>query len=309
MNTNVAIAQARTATAATAKAEAGLTKQQHAQRSKSEGPDYAALLREALTEPGRISDAYQRFHNYSLGNALWVWSQCLTRGVELGPIATFNQWKTNGRTVRKGEHALMMYMPVTVHTRDKKVGGAGAEGKAEDGTADTVKRFFIARRNWFVLAQTEAMEGAEPVDPVADQAPGFDAKRAAETLGLKVEAFESISGNVQGYSHPNARALAINPVAADPVKTMIHEMAHCLLHADDAEISDGAELDRGLREVEAEGAAYLVCCAVGHTQSADCMRGYMQSWLQRSAHDFGSANARRIFTAADRIIKAGTQAA
>src|SRR5262245_56889192 len=75
---------------------------------------FAALLARAVSEPGVISEAYRQFHNYSIGNQLLAWSQCLERGISLGPMATFPRWKELGRYVRKGERAITLCQPVTV---------------------------------------------------------------------------------------------------------------------------------------------------------------------------------------------------
>src|ERR1035437_6003216 len=88
----------------------------------------ADLLRSAVTEPGTISEAYTAFHSYSLGNQLLVLSQCLGRGIQPGPIATFPRWKELGRHVRKGEKALTLCQPVTVKR---------AKATADDGTDET----------------------------------------------------------------------------------------------------------------------------------------------------------------------------
>ncbi len=64
---------------------------------------WAALLREAVERPGVLSTAYSAFHNYSVGNQLLAWWQCLERGLPLGPLATFRGWQEHGRCVRKGE--------------------------------------------------------------------------------------------------------------------------------------------------------------------------------------------------------------
>ena len=65
--------------------------------------EWAKLLSEAVNEPGKISDAYRRFHGYSLGNRLWALAQCSLRGIAPGPIASFKHWKELGRQVKKGE--------------------------------------------------------------------------------------------------------------------------------------------------------------------------------------------------------------
>ena len=76
-------------------------------------PRWSELLHKAVTEPGVISQAFSRFHNYSLGNQLLALQQCQMRHIEPGPIATFPRWKELGRHVRKGEKAITLCMPVT----------------------------------------------------------------------------------------------------------------------------------------------------------------------------------------------------
>jgi antirestriction protein ArdC len=41
-----------------------------------------------------------------LGNQLLALSQCMARGIQPGPIATFQRWKELGRYVRRGEKAI-----------------------------------------------------------------------------------------------------------------------------------------------------------------------------------------------------------
>ena len=83
---------------------------------------FADLLRSAVTDPGIVSGAYRQFHNYSIGNQLLAWAQCLARGIQPGPMATFPRWKELGRYVRKGEKAITLCQPVTVKrtTRDRR---------------------------------------------------------------------------------------------------------------------------------------------------------------------------------------------
>ena len=65
-------------------------------------PTFAELLRSAVAEPGTLSNAYQQFHNYSLGNQLLAMFQCHRRGLKPGPMATYPRWKELGRHVLKG---------------------------------------------------------------------------------------------------------------------------------------------------------------------------------------------------------------
>ena len=66
---------------------------------------FAALLQSVVHEPGTLSQAYQQFHQYSLGNQLLAMFQCHEREIPPGPMATFPRWKELGRHVRKGQKA------------------------------------------------------------------------------------------------------------------------------------------------------------------------------------------------------------
>lgn len=248
---------------------------------------FSSLLAEALREPGIISRAYSLFHSYSIGNAIAAWSQCLAREIAPGPIATFRRWKELGRHVRKGEKALVLCMPITLK-RERET----AEGETRE---DCFKRF-VWRANWFVLAQTEGE--AEPA-PIA--APGWIAEQALASLSIEQVPFEHLDGNCQGYARK--RSVAVSPVAENPVKTMLHELAHVVLgHTEAAECSDSGELTRAEREVEAEGCAY-VCGSVLGIAGLEKSRGYLQSWLGDGT--ISERSAARIFKAADAILKAG----
>src|SRR5262245_1432880 len=108
-------------------------------------PSFADLLARATTDPGTLSAAYSAFHNYSLGNILLAAFQCAERGLQLGPIASFNRWKELGRHVVKGQKAIELCMPVTCKrtVEDTETG--------EESTATFTR--FVFKRNWFVLAQ------------------------------------------------------------------------------------------------------------------------------------------------------------
>ena len=77
-------------------------------------PKWSALLVEAVNKPGMIMEAYSAFHSYSIGNQILALVQCQMRGLEPGPINTFPGWQALGRTVKRGERALILCMPITV---------------------------------------------------------------------------------------------------------------------------------------------------------------------------------------------------
>ena len=251
---------------------------------------WAALLDEAVSKPGFILQAYSRFHNYSLGNQLLAMYQCAERALPLGPLASFRKWKELGRHVKKGEKALVLCLPVNCK-RTKAV-------KKEDGSEEEeefVYTHFLWKPHWFVLSQTEGADFQAP--PI----PEWNEQKALQTLNVERIPFEDLDGNTQGYARRGGK-IAINPLAALPHKTLFHELAHCLLHCQESDMTDTSQTPRDVAEVEAEAVA-LLCCESLSLPGAEFSRGYIQSWGNGQA--ISERSAQRIFHAADRILKAG----
>lgn len=247
-------------------------------------PQFADLLQQAVTDPGIISTAYRQFHTYSLGNQLLAWGQCLARGIQPGPIATFPKWKELGRCVRKGEKAITLCQPVTVKRR----------ADADDESAVFTR--FIYKPHWFVLSQTD---GADvPPMPI----PTWDAARALSALDVVEVPFDATNGNVLGFARE--RLIAINPVNPMPHKTRFHELAHVLLgHTSEGMLNDGELTPRNLRECEAEAVA-LLCLAALDLPGIEHCRGYVQNWWGHG-NPIPERSAQRVLKAADQILRAG----
>ncbi len=64
---------------------------------------FAGLLQSAVTDPGTLSRAYRQFHQYSLGNQLLAWAQCLEREIPvldhviIGDTGRYCSFKETGR--------------------------------------------------------------------------------------------------------------------------------------------------------------------------------------------------------------------
>ena len=250
---------------------------------------WSALLADAVNKPGIISSAYSVFHNYSVGNQLWAWSQCLSRDIELTPLATYKKWQSLGRQVKKGEKALTLCMPVTINKKND----------AGEKTGD-VFQMFTVRANWFTLSQTE---GDEFINEV--KTPDWDSTLALSALNISEVNFNYADGNCQGYA--TGRNIAINPVAALPHKTRFHELAHIVLgHTSENAMTDSEKTTRDIKEVEAESVAYI-CCSILGLPGLEESRGYIQGWL--SGNGITDKSAQKIFGTAEKILKAGRAAA
>lgn len=263
--------------------------------------EWSAMLIDAVAKPGAISEAYHRFWNYSLGNSLLALFQCHQRGLALGPLNTFLGWKNVGRSVKKGERAITLCMPVSLKCRSRGGTTRTTDAEGTDEIVVSLQKRFLYKPHWFVLAQTEG----EPYHPT--ELPQWSESRALSTLGIHRTDFGLLDGNAQGYAA--GKLIAVSPIAFAPHRTLFHELAHVVLgHTAEIErLDDGDEqTPRNIREVEAEGVA-LVCCESLGFDGSEFSRGYLQHWL--GPQGISEHSAQKIFRAADIVLKAGRPAA
>lgn len=263
--------------------------------------DHAALLVAALTVPGNMSRCYNRFHRYSFQNMLIVYLQT----GKLEPMGSYKRWQSLGRQVVKGSKALFVNHPAFAAVKDK----AGKPViNPNTGKPETRIAGFYPKATVFQLWQTDGP------DLVMPELPDWNKDEALAALDVTEEPFAHADGNTQGYSVQ--RRLAINPVAANPAKTLMHELAHIVLgHTTDEGIATyGSSVNhRGIAEFQAEATALLVCKELGIACDESGSRAYIQTWLSGTAEDYvtedarlvDDATVRAIFNAVDKIIVAG----
>jgi antirestriction protein ArdC len=247
--------------------------------------NYSELLKEAVEVPGKVLEAYSAFHNYSLGNQFWALMQCYCRNIKPGPLATFRKWTEKGRFVRKGEKALRLIMPRMIKKTVNKRTTTGEEEKEVNVT------IFVEKSLWFTLSQTEGAEFEMPTIPE------WNRERALAKLEVNETTFTSLNGNAQGFAYQNN--VAINPLAALPLKTLFHELGHVLL----GHTKLDNETAKETKEAEAEAVA-LLCLAALNQPGIEYCRGYIQNWLGQG-QEFNPKSALKVFSAADRILAAG----
>ncbi|WP_236737465.1 hypothetical protein [Mycolicibacterium llatzerense] len=243
--------------------------------------DWRAVLTEALVLPGRMSDTYTRFYNYSFLNQLWLMAQ----GVH-EPCASFNRWKALGRYPIKGAGRYVLH-PRPVKKRN-----------AETGEDEIVAMRFPPRPTAFPLSLTRGADLEMP------ELPEWDWQRAYLALEVEQIPFELLNGNTQGYSV--GRMFAVNPVAKWPGKTTLHELAHIVLGHTTQNDGEGAgsQCSRGVAEFQAESVAYLMAHEIGLSEwdSAES-RAYIQTWL--GGEEVTDQAIKGVFSAVDAILRAG----
>lgn len=209
-----------------------------------------------------------RFHEYSFGNWMLLWSQAERRNTTISRIAGYRTWQQLGRHVRRGERGYQILAPITRTIRD--------DDEPETGARRMVCGFRVA--TVFDLAQTDG----EPLPDVAPRlvtgADSTDLYRVAVEM-IEAESFRFELGRLagpNGVTRPAERSVTVDDrlEPAQRTKTTIHELAHVLIHAGDPAIDC-----RGRIEVEAESVAFVVCTAAGIDTSGYSVP-YVAGWAQ-----------------------------
>lgn len=255
----------------------GITGEQISPAVNSNGDvDWPTLLEQALTLPGQLGKTYCRFYQYSLQNQILLWSQGVRE-----PVAPFSVWKALGRSPMRGGGRYVL-QPRPVRRADE-----------ETGEEKVVACLFRLKRSTFPYSQTMGPEVEWP------ELPEWNLDRALAALEITRVPFRLIDGNTQGYSYK--RNVAVSPVAAYPVKTMFHELAHVMLGHTTGEEERSC---RGVEEFQAESVAYLLAHETGLTQWApEESRAYIQSWLGNE--EVTDRHIRAVFATVNAILKAG----
>lgn len=182
----------------------------------------------------RYLETCARFHQYSPFN---VWLILMARP-DASCVAGFHMWRSFNRYVRRGEKGIPILAPILV---------------AEDPDAPNSPLVLRGFKTVYVfdIAQTEGEPLPEPPDwksPEKNLELQEKLIRFANERGIQV-LFKPQAGTVQGVS--KGGVIEIDPQAG--TKTIIHEIAHELLHRDQHRPADA-----GIRELEAESVAYVV---------------------------------------------------
>ena len=196
-----------------------------------------------------------RFHRYSWGNSLLIYSQ----RPDATHVAGFHAWLKMSRYVRKGEKGIVILAPIV--GRKKSANG--------DLTEDEETRLFGFRSAYvFDLSQTEG----EPLPAFATVKgdPQDYTERLKEFIvgkGVALEYSDRIAP-AHGMSSGGRITLLPNLSAAEHFSVLVHETAHELLHRSERR----QQTTHTVRETEAEAVAFVVSAAIGldvNTSSSD----------------------------------------
>lgn len=221
-----------------------------------------------------------KFHNYSVNNSILIMMQ----NPEASLVAGYKTWQIKfKRQVKKGEKGISILAPAPYKYKakvEKKDPVTKKPALDKEGNKILIEeersylRFRVAKV--FDVSQTtgeplptlgQALEG-----DVDNYALLFKSIEAISPVPVKIE---EIGGGANGYFSVLDREIVIKEgmSEAQTVKTLIHELAHSVLHGKE----DGENLSREQEEVEAESIAFVICDQLG-IDSSDFSFDYLASW-------------------------------
>ena len=196
-----------------------------------------------------ILSVMSRFHSYSLNNCILIALQC----PHASYVAGYKAWQTNfNRQVKKGAKSIRIISPY----RKKK--------KMDDDTEEYVVAGF-GQGFVFDISDTYQMPDREEIQIGVSDLEGnvenFKDFIAALTeispASVRYDLFDDKSTKGYFCEQDNEIVIQDGMTERQTMKTLVHEVAHSLLHTK-AQLEDGTR-DKRQIEIEAESVAFAVC--------------------------------------------------
>lgn len=226
-----------------------------------------------------------KIHNYSFNNTLLIAMQ----RPDATLVAGFQAWKNKfNRYVKKGEKGIQIIAPAPikeVEEREKIDKDTGLAVLNENGEPEMERMEYVIPRfrvtTVFDVSQTDGeplplLEVNELTASVKDYALLTAAIEQVSPVPIR---FDEIEGEAKGYYSDIEKEICVQTGMGESqtIKTMIHEVAHAMLHNSDLMEQRGEEKDRLTKETEAESIAFTVCSALG-IDTSDYSFPYVASW-------------------------------
>ena len=239
-----------------------------------------------------LLDTMSKFHDYSMNNTLLI----LEQNPHATHLAGYNKWQQDfNRQVKRGEKGLMIWMPVEIKVKENHYvldehGNRilGDDGKFKREEVEVKKRTFKIGYT-FDVSQTEQIEGKEVIElsPVKDlkgDVKDYQALTKAlmeiSPVPIKIEAF---TASAKGCYNSLTNEITIQPDMSEvqTIKTMIHEIAHSIVHSEEnlnqLKQKENVEFSKNEKEVQAESIAYIVSSHLG-IDTSDYSFPYVATW-------------------------------
>jgi hypothetical protein len=203
------------------------------------------------------------FRGHSFYNTLLIWIQ----NPKATKVAGFRQWETKHRRVKKGGKGIMIFAPIfTKGKKDEPGDDKELDKEVSKGSPVRFRPVYV-----FDISDTEPIDerGDVPATPewFSQSEPTERTKELysylseiLDNMGVKLTKGDA-KGGEKGYSAGNHINMSSDVEGAGEVSTLVHELAHELMHWKKSSIfyqGDETKYDKGLMELQAESVAYIV---------------------------------------------------
>ncbi len=228
------------------------------------------------------------FNGFSFKNTLLINRQYPNATMVKG----FNQWKKEGVSVKKDSKAIRIFAPAFRKYKETNV--------ETNETLEIEELAYFVNVPVFDISQTNSEKNPTTCKELTQN---------VENVETILYAIESATSATVHYHEDNTfengsynRVTNVIRVKkylsnAQKIKTLIHEVAHSLLH------DDACDLDNQTREFEAESVAYVVCSYL-NIDSSDYSIGYLLGYtFDKNKKELIEKTLKRIHNTSNAIIK------
>lgn len=222
-----------------------------------------------------------KFHNYSFNNTLLIAMQ----RPDASLVAGYTDWQRKfHRQVQQGEKGIYIIAPSPYKKEVEKEVQNPTTGKMEIKKVEVTIPAYKAV-SVFDVSQTEGEEiPTLVVNELIGEVENWERLKGVLTeLSPVPISYEKLTDGSKGYYSLTDKKIVIKEgmEQKQELKTLIHEVAHALLHNKDGSLVEGVEenknIDSRTREVQAESVAYSVCQHLG-IDTSEYSFGYIAGW-------------------------------
>lgn len=237
-------------------------------------------IKNALTSERYIKflDNISKFHKYSINNAMLI----MLQNENATLVSGFINWQKKGVQVNKGEKAIKIIAPVLkdidIYKKDEK-GNYILDENSSKIKVSQKKNVYFKATNVFDISQTDAYKAdkfklEKSIDISIDDKDDI-LKKLQKVSNIKFKFVDSLNGASGQYnSKSNSIEIIKGLDDTQTISTVIHEVAHSMLHNGKCDI----KLSKSQREFEAESVAYVVNKKLG-IDSKENNFLYLANWV------------------------------
>lgn len=252
-----------------------------------------------MFESGRFQDyllMLSKFHNYSFNNILLAFAQ----NPNISRLASYQTWRSLHMQVRRGEKAIKILCPIPYQYSRERNRTDEKGNIVLTAAGDEEKEIIIYQGVRFRIGNVFDISQCDGHLDSLIEIPADNSESLKEAVKKLMDSDSRImydpklmNGSANGFFSPLTGEIHIkeNMPALMTLRCICHEKAHSILHGKEA-----ADSDRGVKEIEAEAASFLVCSALGYPQTLCYSTGYLAGWSQ-------SRTTRELLQSVNRIEK------